>query len=313
MREVSGTGEIWRDPLSKIIIVPVRLGGPCLGSLAVTGSDRIAELALQAIAQLVAIALERAKAHEIAARVEATRQNEQLKSTLLDALAHEFKTPLTSIKAAATSLLSRSKLEETQRDLLVVVDEETDRLNNLVNEAIELARVGAGPVTLHRQLCFTDELISSAAAQCRELRDERDLDIKVDPDLPALQVDRRLAELALRQLLSNAFKYSPASSLVQIKAEGKGESIMISVSNVGAGIPKAEQNLIFEKFYRGRDVRASVPGTGMGLAIAREIIEAHGGRLEVRSESGEGARFWLTLPISASSSHLQHELGVIVA
>jgi two-component system, OmpR family, sensor histidine kinase KdpD len=164
LREVARTAQTWRKPESGAEIVPVRLGGPCLGSLGVAGSNRISEVVLHAIAQLVAIAFERARAQEVAARVQASRHNEQLKSTLLDALAHEFKTPMTSIKAAATTVLSRNNLDEMERDLLKVVDEETDRLNNLVTEAIELARFGSASVKLQRELCSANEVISYATA-----------------------------------------------------------------------------------------------------------------------------------------------------
>jgi two-component system sensor histidine kinase KdpD len=296
LRDVARTGEIWRKPELGALIVPIRLGGRSLGSLGVAGTNRISEVALQAIAQLIAIALERAKAQDMAARAEVARQNEQLKSTLLDALAHEFKTPLTSIKAAATTVLSRKILDATGEDLLTVVDEEADHLNNLVSEAIELARIGASPVKLHRELCSADELISAAIAQLRRLTEERVLEVTVKRDLPLLEIDRKLGELALRQLLNNALKYSPSSSLIQITAESQDDAIVFEVSNAGSGIPKAEQDLIFEKFYRGRDVRARVAGTGMGLTIAREIVEAHGGRIWLKSESGKGVQCFFALP-----------------
>ncbi|MGI8958229.1 MAG: sensor histidine kinase [Bryobacteraceae bacterium] len=125
--------------------------------------------------------------------------------------------------------------------------------------------------------------------------------MRIQPDLPLIEIDRKLSELALRQLLNNAFQYSAPSSPIQITVEGQGEGITIAVSNVGSGIPKAERDLIFEKFYRGRDVRARIPGTGMGLAIAREIIEAHGGRISLKSEPGKGARFSFTLPAIRSA------------
>jgi two-component system sensor histidine kinase KdpD len=256
----------------------------------------MSEVALQAISQLVAIALERTRAQELAARAEAARQNEQLKSTLLDALAHEFKTPLTSIKVAGTTLLSRNGIDEMEQDLLTVVDEETDHLTNLVTEAIELARFGSGPVKLHRELCSASELIASATARLQRLTEGRVLEVTIEQDLPAVVIDPRLSELALRQLLNNALRYSPPSSVIQVAAESQGDAIEIRVSNAGPGIPKAEQDLIFEKFYRGRDVRARVAGTGMGLSIAREIVEAHGGRVWLKSEPGKGAQFSLTVP-----------------
>jgi two-component system sensor histidine kinase KdpD len=296
LRKVAQSGEVWRTPDPAALIQPVHLGGRPLGSLGVAGNDGISEVALKAIAQLVAIAMERARAQDVAARVEAARQNEQLKSTLLDALAHEFKTPLTSIKAAATSVLSRKKLDHFEQDLVTVIDEETDHLNDLVSEAIELARIGAGPVRLRRELYSADELITAAAASLRRLREGRDLEIQIEKGLPLLEIDRRLIELALRQLLNNAFKYSPPSTPIRVTAGEHGDSVAIGVSNLGAGIPKVEQALVFEKFYRGREVRTRVPGTGMGLAIARDIIEAHGGRIWLESDPGKGVQFSFTLP-----------------
>ncbi|MBV8833519.1 MAG: DUF4118 domain-containing protein [Acidobacteriaceae bacterium] len=296
LREVARTGLPRRNDDTGVLIVPVRLGGPCLGSLGIAGNSSVSEIALQAIAQLVAIAIERARAQELADRADATRQNEQLKSILLDAFAHEFKTPLTSIKAAATTVLSRKALDAAERDMLTVVDEEADHLNGLVTEAIELARIATNPVRLQRELCSVDKLIYSAIAQLRKLCDGRVLDLKIEQNLPPIEVDRRLTELALRQLLDNAVKYSPVSSQIEITAEKQSDGIIIHIFNVGAGIPRTEQNLVFEKFYRGREVRTRIPGTGMGLPIAREIIEAHGGRLWLTSELNKGAQFSFTVP-----------------
>lgn len=313
LEEVARTGASWRDLTIPALIVPVRLGGPHLGSLGIAGTSIISELALQAIGQLVAIALERARAQEVSARTEAAQQNEQLKSTLLDALAHEFKTPLTSIKAAATAVLARGTLNGMEQDLLTVVDEEADRLTSLVTEAIEVARIGSGPVRLRREPCSAAKLIDSAIAQLRRLPEGRVLDVIIQPKLPVIEVDPRLIELALRQLLNNALKYSADSSRIEIKAEGESDAIVIRVWNAGPSIPKAEQSLIFEKFYRGRDVRATLPGTGMGLAIAREIIEAHGGRIWLQSEAAKGTQFSFTLPTMLPREHAADQQVQIVA
>jgi len=313
LREVGTGGQIWRKTERGALIVPVRLGGRCLGSLGVAGAAFVSEVALQAIAQLVAIAMERTRAQELTARAEAARQNEQLKSTLLDALAHEFKTPLTSIKAAATTVLSRNTLNEMERDLVSVVDEEADHLDRLVSEAIELARIGASPVTLHREPCSVDELISSAVTQLRRLSEGRVLELAIKRDLPLIEIDRRLSELALRQLLNNALKYSPPSSAIQVTAESQGDNVMLRVCNAGQGIPRSEQDLIFEKFYRGREARARIAGTGMGLTIARDIIEAHGGRIWLASEPAKGVQFSFTLPTFASVKAIRQQRQQTVA
>ena len=309
LRGVTNAGEIWHKPDEHAVVVPLRLGGRCLGSLGIAGASALSEVAFQSIAQLVSIAIERARAQEIANRAEAARQNEQLKSILLDALAHEFKTPLTSIKAATTTVLSRRKLADLETELMTVVDEETDRLISLVSDSIELARIGAGPVVLQREPDDAQRLISSALAQVRGFSEGRELQVRIATDLPLVNIDRKLVELVLRQLLNNALKYSPPGSPIQIAGERQSDFVLICVSNTGSGISVSEQRSIFEKFYRGQQVRSSIPGTGMGLTIARDIIEAHSGRIWVNSEPGNGARFSFTLPTLASRSYANKDLS----
>ena len=299
MAQVAETGRMWRHPERNAVIIPVRLGGASLGSLGIAGDTVPSEVALQAIAQLVAIAMERERAQRIASRVEATRENEQLKSTLLDALAHEFKTPLTSVKAATTTFLSSPDLNALeQRELLTIVNEEADRMNRLVSDSIELARIGTTPLTLHKDVVAPEELVRGAVNELRGLLDGRDLKVELSADLPAVLADRTLSELALRQILNNALKYSPARSEVRVEARQEENFVIVSVCDSGPGIRKVDQSKIFEKFYRGADVRSRVPGAGMGLNISREIIEAQGGRIVVESEVGQGARFSLTFPIA---------------
>ena len=255
-------------------------------------------MALEAVAQLVAIAMERARAQQKATLLEAARQNEQLKSTLLDALAHEFKTPLTSVKVATTTLLSRNVEKLLQAELLTIIDEEADRMTQLVNDSIELARIGSGPVALHRASYCVETLISSTIEELRPLLENRDLGIEVEPSLPMVDVDGKLTRLALRQVLNNAVKYSAPGTPVQVKAKRtQNRFVLLSVQNEGKAITKAEQALLFEKFYRGQEAKTRVPGTGLGLNITREIIQAQGGRIWVSSEPGFGVEFTFTLPI----------------
>lgn len=284
--------------------VPVRLGGRTLGSLGMAGSTVSAE-AIQAVAQLAAIALERERAQERAARAEATRQNERLKSTLLDALAHEFKTPLTSIKAAASTVATRGQCDEVDAELLQVVEEETDRLAHLVTEAITVARIGAGQVRLRREPTAVGTLIASALEQMEPFSEGREIEVQAETELPQVEVDPGMTMLVIRQLLGNALKYAPVSSKIRVSAKEGPDGVVVEVSNGGPGIPPHEQEAIFEKFYRGQEARDRIPGSGLGLTIAKEIVEAQGGRIWLESQAGEGARFYFTLPLTAREAMSQ--------
>lgn len=303
-RATANTGEVWRDANHGALILPIRLGGPCLGSLGIAGTASLSSFTLEGITQLIAIAIERARAQETATLLDATRQSELLKATLLDAVAHEFKTPLTSIKAAASTVLSSCELGGMAQELITVVDEEADRLTNLVSDAIELARIDSRPVTLHKELSSPEQLVLSALGEMRSLLEGRELDIRISSDLPLINVDRKLTELTLRQLLSNAWKYSSPGSPIQVKAEARENVVLFEVINIGPGIPKSEQERIFERFYRAPSVRSQVAGTGLGLSISKEIIEAQGGRIWVVSEPGTVTRFAFTLAIADSMSML---------
>ncbi|MFL6446600.1 MAG: ATP-binding protein [Bryobacteraceae bacterium] len=301
MEQVSVKGESWRAATGTALIVPVKLGSASLGSLGIAGDTIPSEVAMQSIAQLVAIAIERTRALEISARLEASRENERLKATLLDALAHEFKTPLTSVKAATTTLLASRLNPSDERELVTIVDEEADRMNRLVSDSIELARIGSAGVPLKREHCSAREIISSATDNLRALLDGRQLTVDISPDLPLVEADKTMTELAVRQILNNALKYSPVGSEITIEARQKHGFVLITVTDRGPGIPKADRQRIFEKFYRASEVRKRVPGTGLGLSITRDIIESQGGKVLLESEIGHGARFTLTLPIAPVS------------
>jgi len=297
LRDAARNESAWSSLSQKTSILPVRFGGRILGSLGLVGTT-LSEAALQAIAQLGAIALERARAQGAANSAEATRQNEQLKATLLDALAHEFKTPLTSIKAAITSMLTNSARDPVEQELLTVADEEADRLTTLLTRTIEVARIEAGHVKLERQPCPVAQLVADAIEQLKRFCEGRDVRVEVPEDLPPVDADPGLIALVLRQLLDNALKYASPSASIVISAERLEDNVIVHVSNDGPSIAPEELNAIFQKFYRGRGVRGRIPGTGLGLTIAREIIATHGGMLTVSSQSGSGVRFSFTLPVA---------------
>ncbi|HYL35800.1 MAG TPA: ATP-binding protein [Bryobacteraceae bacterium] len=295
LREAATQGTFFRDIAARIVITSVRLGAQPIGSLGLRSVD-LSDSALQSLANLVAIGLERARAQNAASRAEAARQSDELKSTLLDAVAHEFKTPLTSIKAASTALLSPQRLQpEQERDLISVVDQEADRLSVLVTEAIQMARIEAGRVHLRRENYPVPELLQEVMEKLKPQADERSINLKIAPELPPVWVDRELIEVALRQLVDNALKYSPLESPVSLTAEAASGRVIVSVADHGPGIPESAQTRIFEKFYRAEASR-QIPGAGLGLVIAREIVHAHGGEIWVESKPGEGSIFRFSLP-----------------
>jgi two-component system sensor histidine kinase KdpD len=216
---------------------------------------------------------------------------------LLDSITHEFRTPLTAIKLSVTTLLSPDPVKpEANRELLTVINEETDRLNRLVGEAAEMARLEAHQVELRRERYPVRDVIAAALDRSKQILGGREIRLHIPDDLPEVQVDRDRIGEVLAQLLENAAKYSTPGTPITITADPADTMVRISVADQGPGIDDMEQHLIFEKFYRGRDQRYSVQGTGMGLAIAKAIVEAHQGTMAVVAQLGDGSVFQFTVP-----------------
>lgn len=234
---------------------------------------------------------------------EAARQSEGLRAALLDSVAHEFRTPLTGIKAAVTTMLSdtdapAAALDSTgRRELLTVIDEETDRLDRLVSAASQMAQLESSAVILHPENVAVSDVIQSAMEAARSHLLHHDVLIDAPDNLPLLRVDREHTIRALRHLLENAGKYSPPGTKVRIRAEAARHNVRITVSDAGPGIKPAEQSLIFNKFFRGADYRHRITGSGMGLSIAKALIEAQAGQIGVTS-SPAGTTFYIALPAS---------------
>jgi two-component system, OmpR family, sensor histidine kinase KdpD len=283
----------------EILITPIRLGGEPIGSAALSHTY-LSDAALQSLLNLVAVGLEKARAQEEVNRAQVARESEELKSTLLDAIAHEFKTPLTSIKAVTTDLLSNpdETLSQQQRGLVAIADEGADRLDRLVTEAIQLARIEGGKFQLNRGIHFPSSLISAGLRQTKSLTDGRELRVQMADDLPLVYVDAELIVLIIAHLIDNAVKYSQPGGPVLIGAQVSEDSVIIRVTDQGPGISPDEQTRIFDKFYRGSNGQHT-KGTGMGLAIAREIIRAHGKEIWVKSNPDEGSEFCFSLPIAS--------------
>jgi K+-sensing histidine kinase KdpD len=238
-------------------------------------------------------------AGEAAARAQTIRESDRLKTALLDAVTHALRTPLTGIKAAATALAGEGAgtLDAgTRGELLTVVLEEVDRLDRRVEDLISLARVEAGGVRLARRWCAIEDVIAAARARLEMPLRGHPVEVALPAELPVVYADARALEEILVQLLGNAAAYSSPAAPIRVSADAEGEVIEVRVDDTGPGIPPDDRERMFEKFRRGDDVTAG--GLGMGLAIARGLAQAHGGRLTAEGPpSGRGARFVLRLPI----------------
>jgi two-component system sensor histidine kinase KdpD len=297
-------GEPRFDTVHQLAFMPLRMGMRVVGCLGVSGlpyfRQAFSRQTLEAIGSLVAIAIERAGAVEKLSRAEAARESEQLRSVLLDSVTHEFRSPLTAIKASVTSLLgSASHSPEEKQELLTIINEESDRLNRLIGEAAEMAQLDANKVEFRFEAAPIANVVTEALEELKQLLVQHPVDVRIPANLPYARMDPAHIKEVLVHLLENAAKYSAAGAPIRITAEARNSEPMltISIADRGPGIDDFEQSLVFEKFYRGRNQRVQVHGTGMGLAICKAIIEAHGGHLGVTSQLGHGSVFYFSLPI----------------
>ena len=296
LRAIAARGEPTMDREHELFFTPLRLGIRSVGAIGLSGG-LLSRETLEALGTLIAIAIERTAAIEKLGKAEASREGEKLRSAILDSVTHEFRTPLTAIKASATSLLSDPNLDSAQQhDLITVIDEETDRLNHLVGEAAVMAQLDANQVELQREPHHIREAIERAVEEARQSLANHTIEIDIADDLPLVSIDLERIKDVLLQLLENAGKYSPAGSPIHITAEADGSTLTVNVADRGPGIDEFEQSLIFDKFYRGKNERYRVQGTGMGLAIAKAVLEAHSGTIRVTSQVGRGSVFSFTLP-----------------
>lgn len=250
------------------------------------------------------------EAFDRASEAEAIKRSERLKSALLDAVTHDIRTPLTSIKASATLLLEDreegedlAKLSpQEQHAMLEVITHGADRLDRFVEGIVDLARIEAGDISLHRNWGSVDDLIDAALAQAEPLTRRHKIEVIVPDELPVVRVDARAVTEVIYALLDNASKYAPPGTLITIEADRAADDVIeISVEDQGPGIPINLRDRAFEKFYRVASNGAAAGrtgGIGMGLAIAKGIVEAHGGRIWIENaKSGHGARIIFTVPV----------------
>ena len=273
----------------------LRLGSKPVGALALRGAQ-LGRLTMLPVASLTAIALERARSFQNESRAEAARQTEQLRTAVLDGLAHAFKTPLTAIRTASSGLLEAGRMSAGDHELAALIDEQAEHLNRLTTELLQMARIDADEVRLHRARVSVLTLVEDALERHRQQLHGRR--IEVSDTVSSLEVygDREILATALEQFIENASRYSTPGSPITVSGEENLGETILAIHNEGPPIRPSDRERIFERFYRAEESRHRAPGTGLGLSIAKKAAEAHGGRTWVVSEENAGTTFFFALP-----------------
>jgi two-component system, OmpR family, sensor histidine kinase KdpD len=290
-------------PGSEYLFIPLRAPMRTRGVLGIKTANRRMLMVpeqqrhLDTFAALTAIALERVHYVEVAQQALISMESERLRNSLLAALSHDLRTPLAGLVGLAESLeLTKPELAGLQLETARAIAEEARRMSALVNNLLDMARIQSGEVKLNRQWQPLEEVVGSALQAVRTALGRRRVEVALAHDLPLVEFDATLIERVLYNLLENATKYTPDGTLIQIGAAVSGDNLVVTVSDQGPGLPKGQQDSIFEKFTRGSRESAT-PGVGLGLAISRAIVEAHHGRIWAQDNPGGGARFSFTLPL----------------
>ena len=278
-------------------LVPLRVGTKPIGVLAATGRP-VEPGTLDALAGVVAIAVERAQFLEERKAAELTRKSEELKTALLTSLGHDLRTPLTAIRVAAANMKSSGLTADDRVDQSDLILTETERLTRLFENILEMARIDAGAIAAESRFTHPSEIIAAAREQVDHTMRRHQLKIDVDPDVP-VRLDPRLTATALAHLMENAAHYAPAGSDIEVVARVTPEGLTMRVRDHGPGIARADLPYLFDRFYRGTASSTRSSGTGMGLAIARGLLAVEGGRIWAENCPDGGAQFTIVVPGTA--------------
>jgi signal transduction histidine kinase len=298
-----------RQPLSAIC-VPLITGQTKAGVLTLLNLRQPASFTredmafLQRVADLITLSIENARLREEMEATKALSEANRLKAELISTLAHEMRTPLTSIKGYSTALLMEEAIfdSETHREFLQIIDEECDVLQELIHDLLESSIIDAGLLRLEPQPVRLPRLARAMIDEIANRNQKYRFLIDFPGDFPIVDADPGRIEQVLRNLLDNAVKYSPQEGLVVVRGEVREDEVVISVADQGVGIASEHLNRLFERFFRvGSGLGRHVVGSGLGLPIARTIVESHGGRIWAESQVGQGSTLYFTLPLKGLS------------
>lgn len=301
-------------PGSEILYIPLRAPIKPRGVLAVKARNRrllrIPEQRqlLDTFAALIAIALERVHYVGVAQDALVRMESERLRNSLLAALSHDLRTPLTVLVGLADSLsLTKPPLSTAQAETAGAIQDEARRMSTLVSNLLEMARIESGEVKLNLQWQPIEEVVGAALESSHAMLQRHVVDVRIPAHLPLVRFDALLIERVLVNLLENASKYTPPGSTVTLSAELLSDRLAVSVADNGPGLPKGLEEAVFQKFTRG-ERESATPGVGLGLAIARAIVEAHAGRIVASNRADGGANFTFSLPLGSPPTAVETEV-----
>lgn len=287
------------DPAAKAWFCVLRWGVRPVGSLALCGTE-ISNLTATALASLGAIAVERARTLEKQNHSEATRQAEQLRTAVLDALAHKFKTPLTVIRTASSGLPAAGTLSELQTELVSVIDQEARKLNDLASRLLGAPNLDSPEFAPQPEPLLLSRLMKEAVQELEWPEDRDRFEVASPAHEPPIFADRELILTALAQLVDNALKYSTPGSRIEAKLLVKETKVVLTVRSQGLVVTPSDRERIFERFYRAPGAQHCSPGTGLGLSILKTIAADHQGHVWAEGEPGYGTKFSFSLPVGGT-------------
>jgi two-component system sensor histidine kinase KdpD len=296
----------------RLHLVPVRAVDRRVGALLLVSTpgappfNEAADRLLSAVASQLGLAVERERLRQDATDAEILRRTDELRRALLNAVSHDFRTPLASIVASAGSLLQEDVAwtEEERRDFAQAVVDEAQRLNRIVGNLLDLSRIEAGTLRPEKGWYDLGVLVEEVVGRLRPLTARHQVLVDVPEDLPVLLLDYVEIDQVLSNLIENATKYAPPDTEISVSVRKRDRELVVAVDDRGPGVPSTAVAHLFDPFYRIADGTPRPAGLGLGLAVAKGLIEAHGGRIWVENRPGGGARFAFTLPLQTEAPTL---------
>ena len=296
-----------------VLAVPLRVGERRFGVLVLQTLYRQAKFTekdlpcVETVADLMALAIDRVRMGQEAEAVRDAEKADRLRSEVMATLSHELRTPLAAIKGYSTALLLDEVAwpDEKRREFLSLIDGECDNLQSMISDILDSSLIDVGQLAIEPQPVRLRQLAREVAEEVQHRTEAHRLIVDIPPDLPIVDADPRRLRQVIRNILDNAIKYSPNGGLVVITGQARPADIVISVSDQGVGISPEDLIPLFEKYFRVKSPTGyHVPGTGLGLPVARAIVEAHGGRMWAESKAGHGTTLYFSLPRAGLSATL---------